>query len=272
MASVVGHDDWGDRKRTIAGADGSVAFIEFGGGEPALVLVHGFTDTCRSYSLLAPHLAGRRLLIPDLRGHGASKGAEADRLSDFACDVVALVEARRLCRPILVGHSLGGMVAVEACAARPELFGGLVTVASSLRPNLDDDHPIVAGVAALRDPIDQRDPFYAFWHQCRADVPAPFLELVAREASLMPARRWRSTLEIVRALDLRSRAEGLAGVETLIINGADDPLFGQEHREALISALSHAHRVDLAGCGHNPHWEEPGQVAQAILARFPALT
>jgi pimeloyl-ACP methyl ester carboxylesterase len=267
--AVIDQDAWIGLKRLQPLGNGSTAFVDLDGVGPALVLVHGFTDTSRSYSLLAPHLAGRRLLIPDLRGHGLSAGADADGLADYAADLIALIEARGLHRPILVGHSLGGMAAIQACFERPDLFSGLVVVASSPRPEIGADHPIAAGVAALRDPIQPSDPFYAYWHDCRSGVPAPFLEKVAEEASMMPAYRWRSILDMVRGIDLRATAS-LVDVRALIVNGADDPLFGPEHRAALAAALPHATVADLPGCGHNPHWEEPAAVAEAIGRHFPA--
>ncbi|TJW78631.1 MAG: alpha/beta hydrolase, partial [Mesorhizobium sp.] len=59
---------WAGRKRfaDVGGLD--FAYVEIAGSEPPLLLVHGFTDTSRSFSLLAPHLSGRRLVMPDLRG------------------------------------------------------------------------------------------------------------------------------------------------------------------------------------------------------------
>jgi pimeloyl-ACP methyl ester carboxylesterase len=261
--------DWDSRKERLQ-LDGSlVAFVEQAGSDPALVLLHGFTDTGRSYSLLAPYLAGRRLLIPDLRGHGASRGPEPAHLADFAVDVLALVEARGLARPVLVGHSLGTMVAIEACLQRPGAIAGLVLIAGSLRPGIEEDSSLAVGVSKLRDPIQPNDPFYAYWHHCRPEVPKPFLDKLAEEASRMPAARWRSTLDIIRRIDLRHRAEALSAVPCLIINGTDDPLFGPAHRLALAASLPGAAIVDMAGCGHNPHWEEPKRIAQIVTRHFP---
>ena len=268
-ASRMDQEGWSSRKRRLQLPGGSVAFVELDGAGPALVLVHGFTDTSRSFSLLLPHLGPRRVVLPDLRGHGSSTGAQPAVLSDYACDLLALLDALDLERPILVGHSLGSMVAMEACLRRPSAAGGLVLLAGTPQPGIDADHPLAVGIAALRDPIMPDDPFYNYWHQCGPGVPRQFLDQIAKEASDMPARTWRSTLDMIRGIDLRQRAHALASMPALIINGAEDPLFGPDHRDMLTAALPQAAVVDLEGCGHNPHWEKPASVATAIARHFP---
>ncbi len=265
MSGPVDQDGWVNRKRQFSLQNGRLAFVEEAGAEPAVVLVHGFTDTSRSFSLLMPHLAGHRLLIPDLRNHGGSFGAEPDGLGCFASDLIALVKAKGLHRPVLVGHSLGAMVAIEACAAAPGLFGALVLIGCSLRPRIGNRHPVATGLKALRDPIHYTDPFFDYWHHCREDVPKAFLEKIALEASGMPAARWRSVLNLIRHVDLTTRVNESGGIETVLINGVEDTLFGSVDRALLVSALPDATAIDLPRTGHNPHWEEPALVAAAIL-------
>jgi len=263
-----GQQAWAGRKRMVDVGGLVMACIEIPGIEPALLLIHGFTDTSRSFSLLAPHLTGRRLVIPDLRGHGASQaGSRAFRPADFADDIAGLIGRLRLERPILVGHSLGAMIAVEAAASYGGLIGGLVLLAGTLKPGISQDHPMVTGVRALRDPISPADPFYAWWHACRPGVPQAFLALMAQEASAMPAARWRLILEQLLRADLTGRAPGVRQ-QTLVVAGAVDPLFGETHQQALLDALPGSDLVRIEGCGHNPHWEDPALVASSIASRF----
>ncbi|RVD48433.1 alpha/beta hydrolase, partial [Mesorhizobium sp. M2D.F.Ca.ET.140.01.1.1] len=72
------------------------------------------------------------------------------------------------------------------------------------------------GIRALRDPISPTDPFFAWWHACGASVPQPFLAGLAKEASAMPAARWRGILDEVRMTDLAAEARAVR-VRTLII-------------------------------------------------------
>lgn len=260
-------ENWTSRKRMVDVGGLGMAYVEVAGSKPALLLVHGFTDTSRSFSLLAPHLVGHRLIIPDLRGHGASQARAGCSLADFADDIAGLIGELRLELPVLIGHSLGAMIALEMAARTEPPIGGLVLLAGTLKPEIPDNHPMVAGVQALSDPISPADPFYAYWHACRPDVPAVFLACMAKEASTMPVKRWQRILEQLRRADL-SEVAPTVQAKTLVIGGAGDLLFGDTHQQALLRALTEAVFVRAENCGHNPHWEDPALVAEAILKAF----
>ncbi|WP_245321907.1 alpha/beta hydrolase [Mesorhizobium sp. WSM1497] len=267
LNACANQDGWAGRKQFVTVGNLDIAYVEITGAEPALLLVHGFTDTSRSFSLLAPYLAGRRLIMPDLRGHGASQAGKGCGIADFADDIAGLILRLRLDRPLVVGHSLGAMVAIALAGRHRELIGGLVVLAGTLKPDFAPDHPLVAGVEALRDPISPADPFYAWWHACSPDVPPAFLASLAQEASAMPTPRWRAILEEIRRADLSDAARAVQA-RTLIIAGACDPLFGEAHQQALQSALAGAVFVRAESCGHNPHWEDPALVAKTIVEPF----
>ncbi|MFA6156867.1 alpha/beta fold hydrolase, partial [Mesorhizobium sp.] len=155
-----------------------------------------------------------------------------------------------------------------ALAARyRDLIGGLVIMAGTLKPDFAADHPLLAGVQGLQDPISPADPFYDWWHACEPSVPKAFLAELAKEASAMPAERWRAVLEEIHHTDLTEAARSVRA-RTLIVAGALDPLFGDAHQQALLSALPEPILFRAADCGHNPHWEDPVLVAKAIVEAF----
>ncbi len=92
-----------------------VAYDERGHGEPAAVLLHGWCCDRGTMTPLADHLArGRRVISVDLRGHGESSPAAGDcSIQALASDVVAVSRALGVVAPLLVGHSLGALVALE---------------------------------------------------------------------------------------------------------------------------------------------------------------
>jgi pimeloyl-ACP methyl ester carboxylesterase len=100
----------------------------FEGGEgPPLLLVHGFGGAAWNFAELAPLLPGRRLIIPDLPGHGASSPLPAPTLAGFA-DVLAQI----LDGPVdVLGHSLGGVVALRLAERHPALVRRLVLAAAA---------------------------------------------------------------------------------------------------------------------------------------------
>ncbi|HEY2723332.1 MAG TPA: alpha/beta hydrolase [Pseudonocardiaceae bacterium] len=103
----------------VDGPAGRIAVVDHGGEGPDVLLLHGANRTLLDWEPVRPHLPGLRLVAMDLRGHGRSD-PPADDDYDWAghfADVDAVLAAFDLRAPYLVGHSLGGTVAVRYAAA-----------------------------------------------------------------------------------------------------------------------------------------------------------
>ncbi len=102
-----------------------------GGTGPPLILVHGLGGAAANWTLLAPGLMGRhRLLVPDLPGHGGSSPlAAALTLNPFADAVVELAGREDMLPAAVVGHSMGGVVALRLALRRPDAVRGIVLAA-----------------------------------------------------------------------------------------------------------------------------------------------
>ena len=135
------------RESTAALADLDLHYVECGAGRP-VVLLHGYTDSWRSFRLVLPRLATAcRCLAIDLRGHGASRYAGDDlTLDDFAGDVIELLDQLGIGSATLVGHSMGSFIARKVALCRPDLVERLILVGSGLRSDLlhDKDGAVVA--------------------------------------------------------------------------------------------------------------------------------
>jgi pimeloyl-ACP methyl ester carboxylesterase len=119
------------REGTAASADAvPVRYWTAGEGSPAIVLVHCWTCDHRAWDAQVRHLADRhRVVTLDLAGHGASgRGRVEWTVEAFGEDVRAVVEALELRRAVLVGHSMGGPVALEAARRLPGRVVGLIPV------------------------------------------------------------------------------------------------------------------------------------------------
>lgn len=109
-------------------SDGGIAYETAGVGDPALLFVHGWCCDRTFFEPQFRHFAARhRVIALDLRGHGASRPDPADSCEAFADDVLAVAAHAGLSRPVVVGHSLGGLVALT-CAARPDAVRAAVLV------------------------------------------------------------------------------------------------------------------------------------------------
>ncbi|MFE8916945.1 alpha/beta fold hydrolase [Streptomyces globisporus] len=103
---------------------------DWGGRGQPVVLLHGLAGHAGEWEAVASRLGGRyRVVAVDQRGHGASERYPRDvSRAAHVADVVSVVEQLGLCRPVLVGQSLGGHTAMLTAAFRPALVRGLVLV------------------------------------------------------------------------------------------------------------------------------------------------
>src|SRR5918912_547284 len=124
--------------------------LDFPGGEPPIVLLHGLSANALAFGgLVAAGLSPAfRIVAPDLRGRGRTEGPAAGyRMADHAGDVLALLDALGLDRVVLGGHSFGAFLAIFIAANYPERVSKLIVIDAAatldprtgemLRPALD---------------------------------------------------------------------------------------------------------------------------------------
>jgi pimeloyl-ACP methyl ester carboxylesterase len=117
--------------RTVLSADSiPIVYTVQGTGEPALVFVHGWCCDKSYWDNQVPVFDKKHTVVTlDLAGHGASGMGRTDwTIEAFAVDVASVVQALRLKRVILVGHSMGGPVILEAARLMPDRVIGLIGV------------------------------------------------------------------------------------------------------------------------------------------------
>lgn len=140
----------GSRCRVLDLPDGARLFIEETGpaSASAAVFIHGSCLRTDLWHYQMKAFPRRRCIFYDLRGHGLSqpKGDSDYSIKTHAADLEAVIGSSNLEEVVLVGHSVGGMIALELCSARPEL---LRTSATSKSARAKRPHPQVAGVVLL---------------------------------------------------------------------------------------------------------------------------
>ena len=147
--------------------DARLSYFVAGEGPP-VTLLHGFTQSGRSWRELISHMPeGWKWIVPDLRGHGQTVTRSGAPCSMEACteDLVAIWEELDLGRTHLVGYSMGGRLALHVAARRPERLLSLLTIGA--HAGLDDDARPgrKEGDEALAQRIEREgiEPFVDYW-------------------------------------------------------------------------------------------------------------
>ena len=148
--------------RTIPTLDGGRLHVEERGDGPAVVLLHGHGATLDVFSKLAPRLAGRhrRVIAVDQRGFGRSTPVpDGYAFAGLVDDLATVLEAGDVRDAVLVGHSMGGAVALGLAVLRPEVVAarvrGIVLLNSTAR-GPSDDRLHRAWIRALDWPVLER--------------------------------------------------------------------------------------------------------------------
>ncbi len=171
------------------------ALVE-GTGFPILCL-HGHPGAGRSLSVFTRHLSKRfQTIAPDLRGYGDSRTQQDFLMIDHLTDLEAVLDRYNISRCLVLGWSLGGILAVELALKFPERVSGLILVATSARPW--GDHPpislqdnVYTGIAAVLNRlqpgwqwnIDTFGKRSLFRHLVQTHTPATY-EYLANEAMI----------------------------------------------------------------------------------------
>lgn len=240
----------------------------------ALILVHGYSDSWRSFAEVLPRLAQTGLAMPiyavDLRGHGGSSQAAsgAYTLSDFVADLAAFMEALQLSQAVLIGHSMGSVIAHTFALAHPDKAAALVLLGST--PTYAE-HPAVLALKAEVDTFAEEGPAPVdFVTDFQASAlfpmtsPAVLYRYVA-ESLLLPGRVWKATLAGMLQDDHSARLPDILA-PTLIIAGGQDPFFGLPEQHALDTLIPDATLALFPEAGHTVHVEQPDDVVETIRA------
>jgi pimeloyl-ACP methyl ester carboxylesterase len=265
---------------------GAISYTKAGTG-PAVLLIHGLGGTRRTWRHLIPGLARTHTVIaPDLPGHGLSDPPAGDySLGAHACAMRDLLLTLGYPRASIVGHSLGGGVALQTAYQFPERTERVVLISSGglgaevtplLRAaTLPGADTVVAGLSTIPTALTQRLfgvlPALIGHSDARvlADVLRGLSDDHRRRAFLRTARTvidWRGqTVSAGRQLGL------LSEVPLLVAWGANDKTIPPQHHHALAERVPHAVTVEIAEAGHYPHETAPTQLLSA-LQTFLAAT
>ncbi|WP_374562562.1 alpha/beta fold hydrolase [Ideonella sp.] len=254
-----------------------------GSTAPPALLVHGLGDCAWVWQGVAPALAEKReVLAVDLRGHGGSPHvAPSDyQVREMAADLSALVEVLGLRKPLLIGHSLGAAVAIQACAAAPERYAALALVDYATEVAPANIKLVRTALALMHGTYDSIADYVAILRRRHVLANPQLLEAVAH-AALRPTdagHRPRFDIAVLDALchgdDLATTNEQLGRLQlpVLVVRGALSWVVSRECAQSLVAACPQAELAVVPMAGHSVQIDNPRGLLTALGRWFePAL-
>ena len=237
-------------------------FKEQGQG-PAVVLIHGLFGSLDNLGLLARTLSEHcRVISLDLRNHGASFHSDEMSYPQQAADVIALLDHLALDKVAIVGHSMGGKVAMQVAKQAPARVGRLVVadIAPVAYPHARHQNVFAGLNATLANPPQSRAEAEALLARY-VEIPGVRQFLLKSFAKGDSGWGWRFNVpalernyaNIMGWPDDRTRFEG----PTLFIKGGDSDYVQPQYTETVMAQFPAAKARVIAGTGHWLHAEKP---------------
>lgn len=255
-------------------------YLDWGpAGAPPVVLLHGITGHARVWDHLAERLVpGRRVLALDQRGHGDSDAAPDDdyRVATMADDVAAFAGSLQLDRFALLGHSMGGRIAIQYAAAHAGRLERLVIV--DIGPEIE-----LAGLQRVRDMMSKsperiESEEWAVEYIRRAN-PLQDLDLLRQRVhhGLKRLPDGELTWKYAKGLRDMMRAgrrdtvdlwEPLARIPcpTLVVRGAESDILSPEVAKRMTERLPDGRLVEISGAGHTVPADRPDDFVGHVRA------
>lgn len=232
---------------------------------PPIVLIHGLFGSLDNLGVLARDLGQSHTLLQiDLRNHGQSGRSEKMDYAAMAQDVVETLDEYGISRAIIIGHSMGGKVAMALTALAPERIDRLVLI---------DIAPVDYHVRRHDEIFTAINAVTEAAVKTRSQATALMREYIKEEGVIQfllksfSEGEWKFNVPV-----LWKEYQHIVGWQpvpawhhpALFIRGGNSPYVDESHREALLAQFPQARAHVVAGAGHWVHAEKPDAVLRAI--------
>jgi 3-oxoadipate enol-lactonase len=251
------------------------SFTALGGG-PTVLMLHGIGGGHLAFAPQVETLAvaGYRAVAWDMPGYGHSAPIEPYTFKGLAQSCVTLIESLKCGEVVLLGHSMGGMVAQEVVARRPELVSKLILCGTSPsfgKPDGDWQREFIAQRTA---PLDEGRSMAELAEVLVPQMIGPGslpegVRLATHCMGLVPSATYRRALECLVTFDRRANLMNIQ-VPTLVVAGQYDRNAPPSMMKKMADSIPHSTYIEMKGVGHLQNLEAPDDFDGAVL-NFLAL-
>lgn len=251
----------------------------FNPAQPTAVFIHGAQNDHSVWALQTRYFAhhGFNVLAVDLPGHGRSKGAALASVEAMAAWLVALLDAAGADRALLVGHSMGSLIALEASHQAPHRVSGLAMVGTTYPMKVSD----ALLESAKNDEPAAIDMVNIWSHTMTAQNPACPLagvssmgtarRLMQRMSAINPEHLFFTDFTACNSYANGEAAARAASCPVLFIFGSKDMMTPARSTKLLTSAVAQG-KVVQVDAGHQMMAEQPGAVLDALYSFAKGLS
>jgi 3-oxoadipate enol-lactonase len=258
-----------------------MSYTEVGSGGRPLMLVHGFTGGRTDFADHVDQLAeaGWHVIAPDLRGHGETGGprdTSAYTVGAFVADLIALADRLDWDRFVLLGHSMGGIIAQQLALDHAGRLDALILMDTVHGPlhlattellEIGGAFAISDGMAALADLFDMAGPNPAeteAYGRIRVERPDIIARQRANMVGAVPEMFAACSMMLKTEPDRLDRLRAVAVPTLVIVGELDEPFLDDSRRMA--DTIEGAQLVTIADAGHSPQLEQPAAWFEALSA------
>jgi 3-oxoadipate enol-lactonase len=236
---------------------------------PPLVFLHGIGGAARAWRGQLMAFGDRyRTLAWDMPGYGGSAPLAAVSIASLADALADFLQAVGATRPILVGHSIGGMIVQQWLVKNPRIGAAIVLAQTSPAFGKPDGDWQKAFIDARLGPLDRGETLAALApslvQELVGDNPDSGGLALARDCMAeVPEATYRATMLALMGFDLRSALGGIA-VPTLVLSGSKDNNAPAPMMAKMATYIPGATYVELEGAGHLANLERPIEFNAAL--------
>lgn len=236
-----------------------IFYLQRGGGKPSLLFLHGAGGTHRHWGKQIQAIGDGTLVALDLPGHGRSKGEGRQSVEGYADLVVEFMAALALKSPIVVGHSMGGAIALDLALRYGDRLGGLVLVGTGARLRV-----MPSLLEGLRGEFESTVDLLCRYAYGR--LASEEMVRLGREemVAVGPEVLWGDFLACDH-FDVMGRL-GEVHLPTLVICGEEDQLTPLKYSQFLVDHIQGARLVTIPEAGHMVMLEKPQETTETIAA------
>jgi len=256
------HAFWSDGETSVRGQQW--AWRQGGHGELDVLLVHGWQNDASSWDPLVAGLDGYRRTLVDLPGCGRSPAPaawERSTIDELGRDLAQLLGELAILHPVIIGHSLGGAIAIELALAEPDLPAGLVLFGPASTTGLDFVSAADFEVLIHPTPEQRRALIRAAFHRRPTDEELDALEAIVAAAH---PHHVEGAARSMRSFTVQQRL-GEITAPTLVVVGDRDRHVPLRNHLATWQQLRRAGLHVIHDVGHVPFVEDP--VASIAVTR-----